>query len=70
MAETNGIKGAWGLPEGGMGAVTQAMAKSAAEVGVEMFVDQVGIDDESLAMATKTIWDLTDILKVLCKSII
>ena len=36
FGEVNGIKGAWGHPIGGMGAVTQAMAKACAETGVEI----------------------------------
>ena len=31
MGELEGIKGAWGVPEGGMGAVSEAIAKSAQE---------------------------------------
>ena len=36
FGEVNGIKGAWGHAIGGMGAITQAMAKSAAAAGVEI----------------------------------
>ncbi len=36
FGEVNGKKGAWGHAIGGMGAITQAMAKSAAERGVEI----------------------------------
>ncbi|KAF2366304.1 Amine oxidase [Trinorchestia longiramus] len=39
MAETGGVKGAWGNPEGGMGAVTGAMARSALASGVQIFTD-------------------------------
>ncbi|RYD16341.1 MAG: NAD(P)/FAD-dependent oxidoreductase [Lysobacteraceae bacterium] len=38
FGEVNGIKGAWGHAVGGMGAITQAMAKSAAAAGVEIRV--------------------------------
>jgi len=38
FGEVNGKKGAWGHAIGGMGAITQAMAKSAAERGVEIRV--------------------------------
>ncbi len=36
FGEVNGKKGAWGHAIGGMGAITQAMAKSAAERGVDI----------------------------------
>jgi phytoene dehydrogenase-like protein len=38
FGEVNGKKGAWGHAIGGMGAISQAMAKSAAERGVEIRV--------------------------------
>ena len=37
IGEVNGVKGAWGYVEGGMGAVSLAMAKAAKSVGVEIF---------------------------------
>ncbi len=39
FGEVNGKKGAWGHAIGGMGAITQAMAKSAAASGAEIRVD-------------------------------
>jgi hypothetical protein len=39
MGEIEGVKGAWGYPEGGMGAVSEAIAKSAKEAGVDIFVN-------------------------------
>ncbi|MGH8172501.1 MAG: phytoene desaturase family protein [Rhodanobacteraceae bacterium] len=36
FGEVNGVKGAWGHAIGGMGAITQAMAKSAAASGVDI----------------------------------
>jgi len=39
FGEVNGKKGAWGHAIGGMGAITQAMAKSAAARGVEIRTD-------------------------------
>ncbi len=36
FGEVNGVKGAWGHAIGGMGAITQAMAKSAMAAGVEI----------------------------------
>ncbi len=38
FGEVNGVKGAWGHAIGGMGAITQAMAKSAAAAGVDIRV--------------------------------
>ena len=38
FGEVNGKKGAWGHAIGGMGAITQAMSKAAAERGVEIRV--------------------------------
>ena len=39
FGEVNGEKGAWGHAIGGMGAITQAMAKACAEVGVDIRLD-------------------------------
>ena len=39
FGEVNGKKGAWGHAVGGMGAITQAMAKAAAEHGAEIETD-------------------------------
>jgi len=36
FGEVNGVKGAWGHAIGGMGAISQAMAKSAASAGVQI----------------------------------
>ena len=36
FGEVNGVKGAWGHAVGGMGAITQAMAKEAESLGVEI----------------------------------
>ncbi len=41
MGELEGIKGAWGYVEGGMGSVTQAMARSAISRGAHVFVNKV-----------------------------
>jgi phytoene dehydrogenase-like protein len=39
FGEVNGIKGAWGHAIGGMGAITQAMAKACAEAGADIRTD-------------------------------
>lgn len=41
MAQACGMKGAWGYPEGGMGGVTQAMARAATEAGAHLFTNKV-----------------------------
>lgn len=41
MAQVCGVKGAWGYPEGGMGGVTQAMARAAAEAGAHLYTSKV-----------------------------
>src|SRR5215467_1386692 len=40
FGEVNGVKGAWGHAIGGMGAITQAMAKAATEAGVEIRIGE------------------------------
>ncbi|HYM18455.1 MAG TPA: NAD(P)/FAD-dependent oxidoreductase [Micropepsaceae bacterium] len=40
FGETNGARGAWGHAVGGMGAITQAMAKAAREKGAELVTDR------------------------------
>jgi phytoene dehydrogenase-like protein len=39
FGEVNGVKGAWGHALGGMGSITQAMAKACVEAGVEISTD-------------------------------
>jgi phytoene dehydrogenase-like protein len=39
FGEVNGVQGAWGHAMGGMGSITQAMAASCTEAGVEISVD-------------------------------
>ena len=39
FGEANGVKGAWGHSVGGMGAITQAMARACESVGVEISLD-------------------------------
>ncbi|KAK4306063.1 hypothetical protein Pmani_022091 [Petrolisthes manimaculis] len=39
MAQVAGVRGAWGYPEGGMGGVTQAMARAAQEAGAALYPD-------------------------------
>ena len=39
FGEANGVKGAWGHAIGGMGAITQAMAKAAREAGAQIRTD-------------------------------
>jgi len=39
MGETDGVRGAWGYPEGGMGAVSAAIASSAQASGAHLFTD-------------------------------
>jgi phytoene dehydrogenase-like protein len=39
FGEVNGVRGAWGHAIGGMGSITQAMAKACAEAGVEISLD-------------------------------
>ena len=41
MGSIEGHQGAWAYPQGGMGAVSNAMAKSAIARGASIFTDQV-----------------------------
>ena len=41
MGELEGVKGAWGYVEGGMGSVSQAIANCAQDHGAEIFCDKV-----------------------------
>ncbi|AGE70871.1 phytoene desaturase family protein [Sulfolobus acidocaldarius] len=49
IGEVNGIKGAWGYVEGGMGAISKAIAKYAIDHGVEIYmnsqVDKILVKD-------------------------
>ncbi|KAG9472438.1 hypothetical protein GDO78_019513 [Eleutherodactylus coqui] len=54
MGELEGKKGSWGYVEGGMGMVSNAIAKSAEESGAEIYtektVNQILVDDEGKAI--------------------
>ena len=39
MGECNGVRGVWGYMRGGMGGLTQALAKSCQSLGVDIFTD-------------------------------
>ena len=41
MGELEGVKGAWGYVEGGMGAVSQAISNCATDHGAHVFTDKV-----------------------------
>ena len=41
MGEIEGVKGAWGYVQGGMGAVSQAIANCATDRGAEIFTEKV-----------------------------
>lgn len=41
LGECDGGRGRWGYPVGGMGSVSQAIAASAKQLGVEIFTSQV-----------------------------
>ena len=41
MGELEGVKGAWGYVEGGMGAVSMAIARSAASHGADIHTSKV-----------------------------
>ena len=42
MGELDGRKGAWGYVQGGMGALSEAIASAAREYGASIFTDKVG----------------------------
>ena len=41
MGEIDGVKGAWGYVEGGMGNVSMAIARAARSYGASIFVNKV-----------------------------
>ena len=43
MGELDGQKGAWGYVEGGMGALSEAIAGAARAHGASIFTDKVGL---------------------------
>ena len=43
MGEIEGVKGAWGYVEGGMGSVSAAIANCAIDHGASVFTDKVNI---------------------------
>lgn len=74
MGEIEGVKGAWGYPEGGMGAVSEAIAKSAREAGVDIFVnsqvDKILVDDVKSGRAVRAVGvQLADGRKLMAKQV-
>lgn len=67
FGEVNGVKGAWGHALGGMGAITQAMARAAREAGVEIRtgagVRQVLVED---GKAVGVVAESGEILRARC----
>jgi phytoene dehydrogenase-like protein len=63
FGEVNGVKGAWGHAIGGMGAITQAMAKAAAAAGVDIRTD-CGVREVIVenGRATGVVTDTSDVL--------
>ncbi|KAK7071141.1 Pyridine nucleotide-disulfide oxidoreductase domain-containing protein 2, partial [Halocaridina rubra] len=59
MAQVAGVRGAWGYPEGGMGGVTQAMARAATEAGADIYTNQsvtrvlLGKENEAVGVETE-----------------
>ena len=41
MGELDGVRGRWGYPEGGMGSVSKALARSAQTSGAHIITEQV-----------------------------
>ncbi|XP_071537319.1 LOW QUALITY PROTEIN: pyridine nucleotide-disulfide oxidoreductase domain-containing protein 2-like [Panulirus ornatus] len=58
MSLVCGLKGVWGYPEGGMGGVTQAMARAATEAGAHLFTNQpvktILLGDKNEAVGVET----------------
>ena len=44
MGGLEGVRGAWGFPQGGMGAVSNAIARSALSVGAQLFTSSPVIE--------------------------
>ena len=44
MGGLEGVRGAWGFPQGGMGAVSDAIARSALSVGAQLFTSSPVIE--------------------------
>ena len=52
MGEIEGVKGAWGYVEGGMGSVSRAIADCASDHGASIFTDKVNILASTLYFGT------------------
>ena len=57
FGEVNGKKGAWGHAIGGMGAITQAMAKACAALGVEILTNVAGPAGAGRWRARRRAWN-------------
>ena len=49
MGETNGKRGVWSYVKGGMGGLTQALAKAAKDLGVEIRCDAGNVPSAAVA---------------------
>lgn len=50
MGELEKEKGAWGYVEGGMGGVSQSIARSARSLGADIFTNRVSIQEEGVTV--------------------
>lgn len=48
MGELEKEKGAWGYVEGGMGGVSQSIARSARSLGADIFTERVSVQGEGV----------------------
>ena len=59
MGEIEGVKGAWGYVEGGMGSVSRAIANCASDHGASIFTDKVNIIQHVHLHISINIYDFT-----------
>lgn len=50
MGELEKEKGAWGYVEGGMGGVSQSIARSARSLGADIFTNKVSVQEEGVTV--------------------
>lgn len=59
MGELEREKGAWGYVEGGMGGVSQSIARSARSLGADIFTERVSVQSKGVTFGK---WDVSRIL--------
>lgn len=60
MGHLEGVQGAWGYVQGGMGALADAIASSASAYGTSIFTEKVSASSPDYWPCCRTVWSWED----------